>query len=63
MWGDSIIFYEKNEKALYSLDHLGIIKKEVEFEKANIESIKFFDEKLIILDNNRGCLYIINKGN
>ncbi|APH16530.1 glucose / Sorbosone dehydrogenase family protein [Clostridium sporogenes] len=60
---DSIIFYEKNEKALYSLDDLGIIKKEAEFEKANIESIKVINKKLIILDNNRGYLYIINKGN
>ncbi|MCS4466156.1 PQQ-dependent sugar dehydrogenase [Clostridium botulinum] len=60
---DSIIFYEKNEKALYSLDDLGIIKKEVEFEKANIQSIKIINENLIVLDNNKGYLYIINKGN
>ncbi len=60
---DSIIFYEKNEKALYSLDNLGIIKKEVEFEKANIQNIKIINENLIILDNNKGYLYIINKGN
>ncbi|WP_251860463.1 PQQ-dependent sugar dehydrogenase [Clostridium sp. Marseille-Q2269] len=60
---DSIIFYENNEKALYSLDNLGIIKKEVEFEKGNAESIKIIDKKLIILDSNKGYLYIISKGN
>ncbi|EJP6470908.1 hypothetical protein NHI66_000146 [Clostridium botulinum] len=60
---DSIIFYEKNEKTLYSLDNLGIIKKEAAFEKANIESMKVVNKKLIILDNNNGYLYIINKGN
>ncbi|EJO5345999.1 PQQ-dependent sugar dehydrogenase [Clostridium botulinum] len=60
---DSIIFYEKNEKALYSLDDLGIIKKEAEFEKANIKNIKINNKKLIILDNNRGNLYIISKKN
>ncbi len=54
---------KRNEKTLYSLDNLGIIKKEAEFEKANIESIKIMDKKLIILDNNRGYLYIMSKGN
>ncbi|MFA9397541.1 MAG: hypothetical protein ACERKV_04655 [Clostridiaceae bacterium] len=59
---DTIYFYDKSEKSIYSLSENGVMKKEIYFnDKSYIKSIKINDEKLFILDSYKGFLYKFTK--
>lgn len=57
---DTIVFYDKESKNIYSLDKLGILNKEGNLSKGNIKSIKIIKNNITMLDNDRGYIYIIN---
>ncbi|WP_050607036.1 hypothetical protein [Clostridium niameyense] len=58
---DTIFFYDKCKNSLYSLDLSGVLKEEINFNKGNIKNVKIVGKNLIVLDNNQGYLYIINR--
>lgn len=58
---NNIYFIDKTDKSLYDLNIKGVVKNEVEFkENININSMKFINKKLYVLDSNSGnliCFY------
>lgn len=59
---DTIYFYDNIEKALFSYNPLKVPKKIMDLgDKVNIKSMKFIEDKLYILENNKGILYEIKE--
>ncbi|GAA0120767.1 hypothetical protein [uncultured Clostridium sp.] len=55
---DTMYFYDSVDKKIYSYNKLRTPKEYMDFgQKAQIESIKIFDDKLNILESNKGILY------
>jgi hypothetical protein len=58
-----IYFYDKSDNEVYGFNGAGTIKEDVKFnENTEISSLKFSGKELLVLDENSGYLYSIEKG-
>lgn len=58
---DNIYFYDKKDNSIYGLTKSGTLNKKVRLNKNSfVQSIKFYKDKMFILDNKAGVLYSIS---
>ena len=58
---DSIYFYDRQDKVIYTLEKKGTAKEKVKLSNGDINALKFTEESLRVLDGETGVLYDITK--
>lgn len=58
---DSTFFYDIGSKTVFNIDTYGIINEVLNFKTGSINSMKFINNNLVVMDSSRGLLYSIVK--
>lgn len=58
---DSTFFYDIGSKTVFNIDTYGIINEVLSLNSGSINSMKFINNNLVVMDSSRGLLYSITK--